>query len=251
MQVKKNPEIEVARNSSLYFAVGLNLMLLLTYLTFEFKSYKTTVTERDIVQVEDVYEEEIPIIKVKTIPPPAPPLQSGEVVPIVTTSEEINIVDNLFDKEEQTIGSTEVNQEDAVVEYIAKIDEVYVEDVEEDIEIPFAVIENVPIFPGCEKGSKKEQMDCFQKQMKLHVKKHFTYPEDALDAGISGKVHVLFVIDKTGCVAKIRSRGPDELLENEAERIIGLLPQMIPGKQRGRPVSMSYSIPISFVYKKF
>jgi protein TonB len=57
---------------------------------------------------------------------------------------------------------------------------------------------------------------------------------------------VLFTIDRDGNVANIKSRGPDKMLEKEAERIIGLLPQMKPGYQRGRPVSVPYSVPINF-----
>ena len=116
---------------------------------------------------------------------------------------------------------------------MASVEEVEVEDVEEDIEVPFAVIENVPVFPGCEGGNKQEQIDCFQAKMLEHVNNNFKYPERALELEMHGKVFVLFVIDKTGKVTKIRSRGPDKLLEEEAERII----------------SMPYSIPIHFKFK--
>lgn len=57
---------------------------------------------------------------------------------------------------------------------------------------------------------------------------------------------MLFQIDKTGTVTKIQSRGPDKILEAEAERIISLLPKMEPGKQRNKPVAVPYSIPINF-----
>ncbi len=75
------------------------------------------------------------------------------------------------------------------------------------------------------------------------------YPETAIELGMEGKVYVLFAIDKNGRVSSIRSRGPDKILEAETERIIGLLPKMLPGKQRGRTVKMSYSIPISYILR--
>lgn len=238
MQVKKNPEVEVGRNSSLYFAVGLNLVLLITYIMFEHKTYEKDVTERDIVQVDNFVEEDIPIVNLD-VPPPPPP-------PPALVLDDIKVVEDEVEVEETIIESSEIGQNDAIEEYVANVEDVVVEDVEEDIEVPFAVIENVPVFPGCEGLSRKDAIDCFQSKMLKHVNKNFKYPEKALELEMQGKVYVLFIIDKTGKVAKIRSRGPDKILEQEAERIIGLLPKMTPGKQRGRAVSMPYSIPIHF-----
>ena len=64
--------------------------------------------------------------------------------------------------------------------------------------------------------------------------------------GIQGRVYVNFIIAKDGQITNIRMRGPDNNLEAEAKRIISLLPQMIPGKQRGRLVRVPFSIPITF-----
>jgi periplasmic protein TonB len=49
-----------------------------------------------------------------------------------------------------------------------------------------------------------------------------------------------------GNVVGVQTRGPDKNLEKEAQRIIEKLPKMIPGKQRGKPVRVPYSIPITF-----
>ncbi len=240
MKPKKNPEIAVGRHSSLYFAVGLNLVLVLTYLSFEYKSYHTTEVSNDLVYVEDVIETDIPIVNLNVPPPPPPPA----LVP-----NEIKVVEDEIEVEESVIESSEIGQNEAIEEYVASVEEVDVEEVEDDIELPFAVIENVPVFPGCEGLSKTESMKCFQTKMIAHVNKNFVYPEQALELQMQGKVYVLFVIDKNGNVSKIRSRGPDKLLEKEAERIISLLPKMTPGNQRGRSVSMSYSIPIHFKFE--
>jgi protein TonB len=82
--------------------------------------------------------------------------------------------------------------------------------------------------------------------MQEHLQKNFRYPDAAAELHIQGKVYVFFLIDKNGLVTKIKSRGPDKLLEQEAERIINLLPKMEPGKQRNKPVGVPYSIPINF-----
>ena len=86
--------------------------------------------------------------------------------------------------------------------------------------------------------------------MQQHLQKHFRYPDVAAELNITGRVFVFFLIDKNGTVTKIRSRGPDKLLETEAERIISLLPKMEPGKQRNKPVGVPYSIPINFVLQQ-
>jgi protein TonB len=240
MQVKKKPEVDVSRNSSLYFAIGLNLMLLLTYLMFEHKSYKTDDLVVETINVDDFIDEDIEIINLNVPPPPPPP----PALAIIT--EDIKVVEDLIEIEETIIESSEMNQTDVIAD-VVRVEDVEVEEVEEDIEVPFAVIEDIPVFPGCENMSKAEQRNCFANAMKAHVRKNFRYPDAAVENGIYGKVYVLFVIDKTGHVAKIKSRGSDKILETEAERIIGLLPKMTPGKQRGTPVSVPYSIPINFV----
>lgn len=79
-----------------------------------------------------------------------------------------------------------------------------------------------------------------------HIRKNFRYPDIAQEMGIQGRVYVNFIISKDGTITNIRMRGPDKNLENEAARIIGRLPQMTPGRQRGRPVRVPFSIPITF-----
>ena len=237
MKPKKNPNIEIGRNSSLYFAIGLNLMLLLSWQMLEFKSYEKEVVSIDVLDVESEFEEEIPVVS-QVAPPPPPP-------PPAVIQENLQIVEDVEDVEETIIESTETNQDDAIAE-VVEVSDVEVVEVEEEVQVAFAVIEDVPVFPGCEGLSKAKTKACFQKKIQEHVVKHFTYPQTALDLGIQGRVAVIFVIDSKGYVSSIRSRGPDKILEKEAERIIGLLPKMKPGKQRGKPVNVPYSLPIIF-----
>ena len=158
-------------------------------------------------------------------PPPAP-----EIIEVVEDEEEV---------EETIIESTESDEE-------MVIEDIEVEDEFDDIEVPFAVIEDVPIYPGCEKVSKSQRRTCFQDKINQHIKRNFRYPEIAQEMGIQGRVYVNFIIGRDGVISNIRMRGPDKNLENEAGRIIGRLPQMTPGKQRGRPVRVPFSIPITF-----
>ena len=93
--------------------------------------------------------------------------------------------------------------------------------------------------------SLKEE-NCFQKEIQKHINKNFRYPEIAQEMGIQGRVFVQFTIQRDGSISGIRTRGPDKNLEKEANRIISKLPRMTPGKQRGRPVRVPFSIPITF-----
>lgn len=110
--------------------------------------------------------------------------------------------------------------------------------------VPFAVVDEVPIFPGCENAIDKKA--CFQEKIQRHIRKHFNYPQEAQDLGIQGRVAIMFTIDTEGNITNIRKRGPHELLENETERIINRLPKMTPGKQGGQKVNVPFSIPVTF-----
>ena len=82
--------------------------------------------------------------------------------------------------------------------------------------------------------------------MNKHIRKNFRYPDIAQEMGIQGRVYVNFIIAKDGSITNIRMRGPDKNLENEAARIIGRLPKMTPGKQRGKAVNARFTLPIKF-----
>jgi protein TonB len=235
MEPKKNPKADVSRNGSVYFAVGLALMLFVTYSTINYKTYDKEAIDIGMVNMDELDDEEIPITEqIQTPPPPPPPPAAPEVIEIVEDEEEI---------EETVIESTETNENEEIVE----IEEVEVEEVEEDIEVPFAVIENVPIFPGCESGNNAQKRDCMSEKITAFVQKKFN-TDLAGDLGLSGRqrISVIFKIDKNGNVTGVRSRAPHPSLEKEAARVINLLPKMKPGKQRGKAVIVPYSLPIVF-----
>ncbi|GAA3613517.1 energy transducer TonB [Flavivirga amylovorans] len=241
MKAKKNPKLEISRNSSIYFAIGLNIMLLFSWQALEYKTYEKDDVIVDLLDVETQFEEEIPVVTINTPPPPPPP-------PVVT-QESIQIVEDTEEIEETVFESTESSQEDAIRD-VVEVSDISVEEVEEEVEVAFALIENVPVFPGCEGLPKKRMKACFQQKIQEHVVENFKYPEEALDMGIQGRVSVVFIIDSKGHITGVRSRGPDRLLEAEAERIINLLPRMKPGTQRGKPVKVAYSVPIFFKYNE-
>ena len=223
MQPKKNPKVDLNRNRSLFFVISLCLVLFLSWKLIDWKTYDKTNYGYEALNVDAEDDEDIPITEqIKTPPPP-------EIIEIVEDEEEV---------EETVIESTETDQEE-IIEEVEVMDDML-------DEVPFAVIEEVPTFPGCEKLAKSERRQCFQDRMDRHVRRTFRYPEIAQEMGIQGRVYVSFVIDENGNITKIQVRGPDKNLEGEARRIIEKLPKMVPGRQRGRPVRVPFSYPITF-----
>lgn len=234
MEIKKNPRVDLNRNSALYFVIGLCLMLFVSWRLIELKTYEKDQFDYESILVEQDEEEEIPLTEQIKTPPPPPP-------PPVQAPTEIEIVEDEEEVEETIIESTETDRDE-----IIEVEDVVIEEEEEIIDVPFAVIEDVPVFPGCEDVEKNQLRNCFQEQMNKHIKRNFRYPEIAQEMGIQGRVFVNFIISEDGSITNIRMRGPDKNLEDEAKRIISLLPNMTPGKQRGRPVRVPFSIPIVF-----
>jgi len=103
-----------------------------------------------------------------------------------------------------------------------------------------------PLFKGCERLRDAQNRQCFQRKMQQHIKENFRYPRKAQRRGIEGKVYVMFKIGKDGSVQGIRTKGPSPLLEEEAARIISLLPKPAPGLMNGKKVRVPFSIPITF-----
>lgn len=112
--------------------------------------------------------------------------------------------------------------------------------------IPLAVVEEVPIFEECKTIQMEKHRDCFYEMMSKFIQKNFYYPEEALENKIQGRVFIRFVIEKDGSIKIVTVRGPHKLLEEAAINMIKKMPKLIPGKQKGKTVRVSYSVPIIF-----
>lgn len=235
MEAKKNPKANMRKKSRLFFQIGLILMLFIAWQAIEWKTYDRDALDTGLVDVGDELEEEVPITEqLTTPPPPPPPPPAPEVIEVVEDEEEV---------EETIIESTETNQEEEIVE-IEEIEEV--EEVIDDV--PFLVIENVPIYPGCEsqKGNAAKKK-CMSDKVQKFVQKKFD-TELASDLGLSGRqrISVQFKIDNKGNVINVRARNPHPRLEQEAVSVVKSLPKMVPGKQGGKAVGVLYGMSILF-----
>ena len=237
MEIKKNPKSNLENYSKIFMQIGLVLALFVTYAAIEKKTYDRNIGDLGSVNMVADMEEDIPITEVKppeqpkTPPPPAP--------------EKIEVVEDEKEVEETVIESTETDETEAVeVEEIEEVEEV--EEVIEDVS--FMIIEDVPVFPGC-KGNKSALKKCFSKKVQKHFSRKFNADlpnELGLDPG-KKRVFIQFKIDKSGNVVDIKARAPHPKIKKEVVSVMKKLPKMKPGKQRGKPVGVKYSIPFTLL----
>ena len=232
METKKNPKKDLSRNSGLFFAAGMAMVLALTYVALEWKSFHGEKPIETAEAFDDELNEDVELIQFAPPPPPPPPPAAPNLIEIAENDDDI--VEVIMD-------TNESDQEKEVM----KVNEVVFVDEEEEVDVIWTTIEEVPVFPGCENENDKRA--CFQAMMNKHISKVFRYPEIALEMGSQGKVFTQFTIEKDGSIGDIRLKGPDHNLEKEAQRIINKLPKMKPGKQREKNVKVSFAIPINFV----
>ncbi len=223
MQLKKSPKASLEDKKFTYVLIGLVLVLSICYVAFEWTEKEVT----KYVVTEDVawQDEELDIQQTtQETPPPPPPPAPQEV-------EVLNVVEDDVEVEEIEI-NTEDDKDVEVV--IAPPVEAPVE--EEEEEVIFMVVESMPEFPGGQQALFKYLAD--------NVK----YPVIAQENGIQGRVICQFVVNKDGSivdVVAVRSSG-ETSLDKEAIRVIKSMPKWKPGKQRGKPVRVKYTVPVNF-----
>ncbi len=224
MEAKKNPKADMEKKRSLFLQIGLVVALGVVLLAFE---YSSSVNAAKIIDGERVLDDElielIPIVREKEKLPTPPKMNLDDII-IVENEKDL---DEEWDIEDEVIDDkTAIDIPDDLVGNNEKTD---------DTPIPFAILENKPEFPGGERGLLK------------FLNSKVNYPVIAQENGIQGVVYVSFVIDQKGKVIDVRLlRGVDPSLDKEALRVVGSMPDWKPGKQRGRPVKVSYQVPMRF-----
>ena len=237
----------------IYAFVIVFLFMVLLSLTPQLMGVVETLTKRDLGPMDDVVEfqnipieEQIPpenIIKQEVAPPP-PPLKSSIqfVPPVIVPDEEVSEDDKMKTQEEVqasdlTISVADVKGTDE--EHGIDISElnknrVIVEE-EVDDDKPFEVVEQNPEFPG--------GMEELNKFLNNNIK----YPIIAQENGIQGRVIIRFVVSRTGEISDIQVlRGVDPSLDKEAVRVVQSMPKWVPGRQRGKPVPVYFTLPVQF-----
>ncbi len=229
MQVKKSTKADLEHKRTLFLQIGLAVVLGIIFLAFEWGTSSTSTSALGDLSMSENFEEEIiNTFQNETPPPPPEPEPEPEPEQVV---EELNVVEN--DEEEGNIDINTESDENTEIEINMNTFE---ETVEEEVEpIPFATVEDKPVFPGGDAA------------LLGYLSKNTKYPEISKENGVQGRVFVQFVIDKTGKVSDVTiARGVDPYLDKEAKRVVSTLPKWTPGKQRGIPVPVTYIVPINF-----
>ncbi len=155
--------------------------------------------------------------------------------------EQIQIQGNISDEEEKELKKLLVLTSDDGFE------NPFFTDIIKYVDIPFSVVDQVPLYPGCESLPVSEQKNCMAMNVSKHVNSNFNV-KLANELKLSGRqrISVIFKINTEGNVVGVRSRAPHPELEKEAIRVIKTLPKFIPGEHKGKKVNVPYTLPIIF-----
>ncbi len=238
-------EANLRRNPTLHFQIGLILALLVSILFIEMRMpTKALSVPSDIEDIEDVmWADDVQIEKVKV----EKVIQKQKVQPQVQQPEEFEVIEDDEPLIEDFVEVEELGEDDDIPTNLLEV----TEEIEIPVDyapVPFIKIEQAPLFPGCEGlSTNQERKDCMSSKISKFVNRKFK-TEKGEGLGLEGlnRIFVQFTIDENGNVTNIKARGPRKELEKEASRVIKLLPEMTPGKQRGVPVGVIYNLPIAF-----
>ena len=242
--MKNKHDAKVRKSSLVNFQIGLIASLLFTYLIFEVSTAEPVVTISTPVQ-EFPEETNFSIDQFKVEKPKPQKVVKKSTKPKMANLTKIKPVSN-----DTEIEKFEVDLEKNVASKSKPVQVSEIDDVKdvENITYPFEALENVPVFPGCEKmKTNKERVTCFNEKVRKIVLRKFNTNLGS-QYGLKGvqKIYTEFEVSKEGVIQNVRVRGPHPRLEKEANRVIHLIPQMKPGMQRLQPVTVKYQLPIVF-----
>ena len=225
MEIKKSESANLENKKFTWILLGFVLVLAAHFVAFEWTQYEQEFSGDIIDSGDIILEEEIVPITMpekKTVPPPPQAVSQAEV---------LNIVEDDAEIEETTI----VSNEDQV-EFVEITNDVpiVVEEPEEEDQI-FQVVEEDASFPG---GTA---------ELMKYLHKNIKYPSICQEQGIQGRVIVQFVVEKDGSITDVQViKAINPYLDKEAVRVVSTMPKWSPGKQRGKPVRVRFTLPVTF-----
>ena len=240
-----------------YTVIGALLLGLLTFGLIKVNEYMEQKRIADMASIEEVFidlsqKAEEPEAEQERLEQEKPEVLPEEVLNSVKVTELQIVEDDQVRKEDEILtqeekeetnlafGQTNVDngQDDRARFQTAVVDVVVEKPVEKPVEKAeevFQSVEQMPQFPGGEVALMK------------FLQSHINYPPMASENGVQGRVVVQFVVDKTGRVGEVTiARSVDKDLDKEAVRVCKSLPKFTPGRQNGQPVSVWYTLPVTF-----
>ena len=223
MEEKKSPKANLENKKLMFMQIGLIISLIVAWLAFEYKSYDKREIDPSLLRQTEVVEEEMVEITKQEEPKPQP-------VEMPKQTTQLEIVQDDVEVEDIEINA-DMDQNEVMEEYVApEIEEEEV--VEAEV---FTIVEEMPSYPG---GDAK---------MYEYLGKNIKYPQIARESSIQGRVFVNFVVEPDGSVSNVKVlRGIGGGCDEEAMRVVKTMPKWKPGKQRGKAVRVSYTLPVVF-----
>lgn len=225
-EIKKTPKANLEKQVPTSILMGLLLGAAVMFFAFEWSS-QTKKLDESVIVSDVIAEEEIEITRQdQSTPPPPPPPAAPETPEIIQVVEEK--VETKF-----KIDAEDSQDKVQVQTYVAPPPpKPKQEEVTEEI---FVVVEEAPQFPGGESA------------LMRYLNDNIRYPVIAQENGIQGRVTCQFVVERDGSISDVQVvRGQDPSLDKEAVRVIQGMPRWKPGKQRGAPVRVRYTLPVLF-----
>jgi len=223
METKKSKKANLENKRTLFLEIGFVIALALVLLGFQWT--KTELQSGSLGILPDLQGEEeiIPITRQELQKPITPPKPQAVVLELNIVNDDIELEDDFL------VDDFEVDQDDIITIMT-------MEEEEEEEDIIFVIAEDMPLFQGGDINT-----------FRNYIQGKLIYPQIAQDNGISGTVHVNFIINKKGELTEINIvRGVDRALDNEVIRALKAAPKWTPGFQRGKPVLVKMSMPVRF-----
>ena len=250
----KYPEVDAFkfRNTILFFSLA--LVLGITTVLFNWTTYDQAMEEEDIVfsVTEDIEIEPPRTMEAPPPPPPPPPPPVIEEVPeeFLTEEDDVEFVDQYVEEKTEVFAPPPKMKKEKKAPPPppppppppkAQVKEI------------FKVVEQMPRFPACEtmEGSHKDKKLCADKKLYEYIYSQISYPAIARENNVEGTVVVQFVVETDGTVTNARVvRDIGATCGDEALRVVRLMSNLpekwIPGKQRGIPVRVMFTLPVRF-----
>lgn len=226
METKKTKKADLEGKRIIFLEIGFILALAFVLMSLQWKTAEKKTKTYGTYLRDAGIEEIIPITEQKKALPP-PPAKQSLSLKIVTNDEKVDN-DILID--------AEADEQTAIQEYIPVKEDIYVEEEVVEEEQIFYVVESPPCFPGGPAA------------LYQYLSESLSYPTMAKEANIQGTVYLSFIVGKKGEITDIQVlRGIGGGCDEEAVRVVKSMPSWEPGKQRGVPVMVKFSLPVKFI----
>ncbi len=223
METKKSKRTDLEWRKPIFLEIGLVIALFVVLMSFEFigsrEKVQTFVIESssiidDVLIIQTTHQKELP-----------PPPQATTMFDITDNK---SMIDDILEINADIDETTAIDE----VEYY-DIEDTKA-DVSDEIEVHY-IVEQMPSFPGDD--------DAFFK----FLGENLVYPQRAIEVGIYGRVVVGFVVEPDGRITNVEVvRSKALVLDEEAVRVVKMMPKWNPGKQQGKAVRVKYQVPIDF-----